>query len=81
MTDTPYTQAMLDALKKNFATGTLSVTYEGKEIRYRSLSEMQMIISTMQRELDRASGKRKSQQVRMTTSRGLERNSRTDRCE
>lgn len=81
MADTPYTQAMLDALKKNFATGTLSVTYEGKEIRYRSLAEMQIIINTMTRELNQAAGKKRPQQVRMSTSRGLERHHKIDRCE
>jgi hypothetical protein len=81
MADTPYTQAMLDALKKNFATGTLSLTYEGKEIRYRTLAEMQLIINTVQRELDQASGKSTSRQVRMTSSRGLERRRRDGWCE
>lgn len=73
MAETVYTQQMLTAIKKSFATGTLRVTYEnGKEVVYRSLAEMQQIINTMQRELDAAAGTSKSRQVRMSTSRGLD---------
>lgn len=72
MAETVYTQAMLNALKKNYASGTLSLTYDGKEIRYRSLAEMQQIINTVQSELNAASGTRKSRQIRMRTSRGLD---------
>lgn len=68
---TVYTQDMLDAVKRAYASGTLRLTYEGKTLEYRSLAEMEKIINTVQRELSAASGKTKSRQVRFKTGRGL----------
>ncbi|MFN3827794.1 MAG: phage head-tail joining protein [Micavibrio sp.] len=68
---TVYTQEMLDAVKKAYASGTLRLTYEGKTLEYRSLSEMEKIINTVQRELNAAAGTVKSKQVRFKTGRGV----------
>jgi hypothetical protein len=72
MTTTPYTQAMVDALKVALASGTLTVSYEGKTVTYRTLSDIQSTINMMQRELDTAAGKKSSRTIRVKSSRGLE---------
>lgn len=40
MTTTAFTQAQLDALEAAIADGALKVSYNGKEVEYRSLKEM-----------------------------------------
>ena len=73
MAETVYTQDLLNKVKLAFASGTTSLEYDGKRIQYRSLAEMQTIISTMQREIDEAAnGKPSSRQIRMKTGRGLD---------
>jgi len=46
-----YTQAQLNAIKEAFASGTLTVDYDGKRVTYRSLREMKEIIATIEAEL------------------------------
>lgn len=71
MAETVFTQGMIDALKRSYASGTLRLTYEGKTIEYRSLTEMERAINKMQSEVNRSQGVQKSRQVRMKTRRGL----------
>lgn len=72
MTETVYTLAQLNAIKKAYASGVLRVNYDGTETLYRSLSDMQQIINTITRALNAEAGKTTSSQVRMKTSRGLD---------
>jgi len=51
-----YTQAQLNAIKEAFASGTLTVDYDGKRVTYRSLREMKEIIATIEAELAAAEG-------------------------
>ena len=47
-----YSQTDVDALKAAIATGALEVKYaDGRQVRYRSLSEMRQILSTMTAEV------------------------------
>jgi hypothetical protein len=47
-----YTQAQLDAIQEAFVRGVLEARLpDGSTIKYRSLAEMQSIISTLQGEL------------------------------
>jgi hypothetical protein len=45
------TQAQIDALKAARNSGALRVSYEGKSTEYRSLADMDAIISDMEGEL------------------------------
>ena len=40
-----YTQTHLDALQEALASGTLTVTFEGRSMTYRSVQELQRAIS------------------------------------
>jgi hypothetical protein len=46
-----YTQLQYDTLKAAVAQGALRVKYADKEIEYRSLAEMYIILSSMEAEL------------------------------
>lgn len=43
-----YTETQLAALRAAYAQGALRVRYDGKEVEYRSLAEMEQIISTIE---------------------------------
>jgi hypothetical protein len=65
-----YTQAQLEALQEAMASGTLTVTYEGRSITYRSVQELQRAIAVVQNALNQQSGKR-TRQYRLSSSKGL----------
>lgn len=46
-----YTTTHLAALREAIATGTLTVTYDGKTVTYRSLSDLLRIVALMERAL------------------------------
>lgn len=50
-----YTQAQLDALRAAAANGTTRVTYDGKTVEYRSLSEILQMIRVIEVDLSTAS--------------------------
>lgn len=52
-----FTQAQLDAIKAAFATGVTRVTYDGKTTEYRSLAEMERIITRIEASLASDAGK------------------------
>lgn len=60
------TQADLDALKAAYNQGVIEVTSKGRTVKYRSLAEMQTIISRMERDL----GVTKTNTISFTTDRG-----------
>ena len=53
-----YTQSHLDALQEALASGTLTVTFEGRSMTYRSVQELQRAIAVVQSSLNQQSGKR-----------------------
>jgi hypothetical protein len=65
-----YTQAHLDALQEALGSGTLTVTYEGRSVTYRSIHELERAISVVQNALKQQSGKR-VRQYRMSSSKGF----------
>lgn len=52
-----WTEEELDVLKKAYAAGTLSVSYDGKSVTYGSEADLLRRIRTIERELDKANGK------------------------
>jgi len=65
-----YTQTHLDALQEALASGTLTVTFEGRSMTYRSVQELQRAISVVQNSLNQQSGKR-VRQYRLSGSKGF----------
>lgn len=50
-----YTQPQLDALKRAYALGALTVEYAGQRVTYRSRAEMKAIIDEIETSLNPAS--------------------------
>ena len=51
-----YTQTHLDALHEAPASGTLTVTFEGRRMTYRSVQELQRAISVVENALNQQTG-------------------------
>ena len=66
----PSPQSHLDALQEALASGTLTVTFEGRSMTYRSVQELQRAISVVQSSLNQQSGKR-VRQYRLSGSKGI----------
>ena len=47
-----YTQTQLDALQEAMASGELEVSYDGRQVKYRSIAELQAAIKTVARNLN-----------------------------
>jgi hypothetical protein len=65
-----HTQSHLDALQEALASGTLTATFEGRSMTYRSVQELQRAISVVQSSLNQQSGKR-VRQCRMSGNKGF----------
>jgi roadblock/LC7 domain-containing protein len=68
---TSYTEQHLQALQEALASGEHRVTYDGKSVEYRSVVDLKAAIAEVESQIARAAGKRKSRQIRITTSKGL----------
>jgi hypothetical protein len=64
-----YTQAQIDALKTSIASGVLTVRHGEKTVTYRSLAEMQELLSRM--EADVAGGTRRRLRYLWQSDKGL----------
>jgi roadblock/LC7 domain-containing protein len=68
---TSYTEQHLQALREALASGEHRVTYDGKSVEYRSVVDIKAAIAEVESQIARAAGKRKSRQIRISTSKGL----------
>lgn len=68
---TSYTEQHLQALREALASGEHRVTYDGKSVEYRSVVDLKAAIAEVESQIARAAGRRKSRQIRITTSKGL----------
>ena len=68
---TSYTEQHLQALREALASGEHRVTYDGKSVEYRSVVDLKAAIAEVESQISRAAGRRKSRQIRITTSKGL----------
>ena len=66
-----YTHEYLQALREALASGEHRVTYDGKSIEYRSVSDLKAAIAEVEATMARDSGAPKSRQIRVTTSKAL----------
>ena len=46
-----YTQTQLDALRAAYASGMTEVSYDGRQVKYRSLGQLARAIATLERAL------------------------------
>lgn len=60
-----------EALSAQRASGVARVSYDGKTVDYRSVSEIDRAIKALDREIATLEGRRIVRQVRITTSKGL----------
>jgi roadblock/LC7 domain-containing protein len=65
------TQADLDALDRMIASGVTSMSYDGKRLEYRSLSELRQARATLATQLAAASGAERTAFVNPAFDRGL----------
>ncbi len=68
---TSYTEQHLQTLREALASGEHRVTYDGKSVEYRSVVDLKAAIAEVEAQIARAAGKRKSRQIRISTSKGL----------
>lgn len=60
MADAPALQAQLTAIEAAIATGAMRVSYDGKSVEYRSLSEMRSVRDGLKRQLGLAVASRRT---------------------
>ncbi len=60
-----------EALAASRSSGVARVSYDGKTVEYRSLSEIERAIEQLDREIAILEGRRIVRHVRVTTSKGL----------
>ncbi len=66
-----YTAEHLQALREALASGEHRVTYDGKSIEYRSVTDLKAAIVEVEATMARQSGAPKSRQIRGTTSKAV----------
>jgi hypothetical protein len=64
-------RARREALSTQRSSGVARVSYDGKSVDYRSVSEIDRAIEALDREIAAAEGRRIVRHVRITTSKGL----------
>lgn len=60
-----------EALAASRSSGVARVSYDGKTVEYRSLSEIERAIEQLDREIAAMEGRRIVRHVRVTTTKGL----------
>lgn len=63
-----FTQKDIDSLKKAIATGAEQVRIGDRDVRYRSLDEMERTLAIAQREV---LGRTRTRQIRVTSTKGF----------
>ena len=64
-----YTEAQRDALRYAIASGVLRVSYDGRTVEYRSLSDLRTALREVEAALDPA--RRTVRQIRISADKGL----------
>lgn len=66
-----YTETDLLELKKALKNSERRVSFGDRSVEYRSIEELKSAIREVEADLTRATGKRKSRQIRVTTQKGF----------
>ncbi len=64
-----WTQQQLDALKGAYASGVLSVTFEGRSMTFRNLNDMERVIAAGEKAMNPTSRRRRT--YRLSSSKGF----------
>jgi hypothetical protein len=67
---TTYTEEHAQALREALASGEHRVSYDGKSIEYRSVSDLKAALMEVESVLARQLGISKSRQIRVNTAKG-----------
>ncbi len=66
-----YTTAHRDALKQAIASGVLRLSYDGKTVEYRSMTELKAALNEVEAALARDSGKPHTRQIKIYAEKDL----------
>ena len=66
-----YTIAHRDALKQAIASGVLRLSYDGKTVEYRSMTELKAALNEVEAALARDSGKPHTRQIKIYAEKDL----------
>lgn len=66
-----YTVAHRDALRKAIASGVLRLSYDGKNIEYRSMADLKSALNEVEAALARDSGKPQTRRVKIFAEKDL----------
>lgn len=67
----PYTLEQAQALRQALASGEHRVSYDGKTIEYRTVSDLKLALAQVEAALALDAGITKTRQIRVTTSKGF----------
>ncbi len=66
-----YTIEQRDALKKAIASGVLRLSYDGKNVEYRSMADLKSALNEVEAALARDSGKPQTRRVKIYAEKDL----------
>ena len=66
-----YTLAQRDALKQAIASGVLRISYDGKSVEYRSLSDLKAALAEVVQGLARDNGQPQTRQIKIYADKDL----------
>ncbi len=66
-----YTVTQRDALRKAIASGVLRLSYDGKNIEYRSMADLKSALNEVEAALARDSGKPQTRRVKIYAEKDL----------
>ncbi len=66
-----YTTAQRDALKQAIASGVLRLSYDGKTVEYRSMSELKAALAEVEQGLARDNGQPQTRQIKIYADKDL----------
>jgi len=66
-----YTISQRDALKQAIASGVLRISYDGKSVEYRSLSDLKAALAEVEQGLARDNGQPQTRQIKIYADKDL----------
>ena len=66
-----YTTAQRDALKQAIVSGVLRLSYDGKNVEYRSMAELKAALNEVETALARDSGQPQTRQIKIYANKDL----------
>mgnify|MGYP001394997126 CR=1 FL=1 len=67
----PYTVAQRDALRQAIASGVLRLSYEGKTVEYRSMSDLRAALNEVEQSLARENGQAQNRRIKIYADKDL----------